>query len=86
MQKEEKMSLESRNKRKERNKKIVERLADIKIPPFIFRNTPLSILEAIIDYLKIEQGLNFHEIGVLLDRDERNIWTVYHRAIAKKGC
>ena len=43
----------------------------------------LSILEATVAYLKDEYGLSYHEIGELLQRDERTIWTVYSRAKKK---
>jgi len=50
----------------------------------IFRANNLSILEAIVRYLKDIKKYNFHEIGQLLQRDERNIWTIYHRAKKKQ--
>ncbi|MBW2980814.1 hypothetical protein KY360_05350 [Candidatus Woesearchaeota archaeon] len=43
----------------------------------------LSILEATVAYLKDEYRLSYHEIGELLQRDERTIWTVYSRAMKK---
>ncbi|MFA5142492.1 MAG: hypothetical protein WC471_06005 [Candidatus Woesearchaeota archaeon] len=52
------------------------------IPVSIF-NSDLSILESIAVYLKDNSGLSFHEIGGLLHRDERTIWTVYSRAKKK---
>jgi len=42
----------------------------------------LTILESAILYLK-GKGMRFSEIGKLLERDERNIWTTYSRAIKK---
>ena len=44
----------------------------------------LSILEATVVYLKNKYKLNYHQIGELLRRNERTIWTVYHRAEKKK--
>lgn len=38
-----------------------------------------SILENIVCYLKDSCGLNYHEIAVMLKRDDRTIWTVYNR-------
>ncbi|RME16944.1 MAG: hypothetical protein D6797_03520 [Bdellovibrio sp.] len=55
------------------------------IPSFILEDRTLSVLEALVEFLKEKKGLNYHEIGVLLNRDERNIWTVYHRARKKRG-
>ena len=49
----------------------------------IFRGNTLSILESVVRFFKDIKKLNFHEIGVLLKRDERNVWTVYSRAKKK---
>jgi len=51
-------------------------------PKSIFK-TKHTIFEAVVFYLKEERNLSFHEIAVLLDRDDRNIWTVYARARKK---
>lgn len=56
---------------------------DVLIPFSIFHDKTVCVLEAIAEYLKDKVGLNYHQIGVLLNRDERNIWTVYHRAKKK---
>jgi len=50
------------------------------IPVRIFRDSTLSILEAIVVFLKDESGLSYHEIAMLLKRDDRTIWTVHDRA------
>ncbi len=57
---------------------------NIKIPIEIFQDRTLSVLEAIVEYLKEKLKLNYHEIGVLLNRDERTIWTCYNRAKNKR--
>lgn len=49
----------------------------------IFRNTKLSPSETIVKFLKDIQGLSFREIAKILERDERNIWTLYNRARKK---
>ena len=54
------------------------------IPLEILRDRTVSVLESIVEYLK-NKGLSFHEIGLLLNRDERNIWTVYNRAKKKRS-
>ncbi|NQU79468.1 sigma-70 region 4 domain-containing protein [Candidatus Woesearchaeota archaeon] len=36
-------------------------------------------------YLRDRQGMSFHEIAVLLNRDDRTVWTCYHRAKKKTG-
>lgn len=54
-----------------------------KIPISIFRNLHLSILENLTTYLKDRLSLTYHQISILLNRDDRTIWTVYHRALKK---
>lgn len=49
---------------------------DVLVPFSIFTKR-LSILEAITKYLKEELQLSFHQIGSLLNRNERNIWHTY---------
>ena len=53
------------------------------IPLSIFSKTRLSALEALVAYLKEEFSLNYHEIALLLKRDDRTVWTVYQRARKK---
>lgn len=52
-------------------------------PTLILTDRRLSVLEAIVSYLKDELGLRFSEIASELYRDQRNIWTVYARAKRK---
>lgn len=54
------------------------------LPNTVFFDTKLAILEAVVEYLKDKKGLNYHEIGSLLNRDERNIWTIYSRVRKKR--
>ena len=56
---------------------------NIPIPSKIFTDRSLSVLEAIVKYLKEKKGMTYHEIAVLLNRDDRTIWTVYQRARKK---
>ena len=53
------------------------------IPISIFSNRKLSILESLVSYLKDTQNLKFSQIAVLLNRDQRTIWTSYSRARKK---
>lgn len=55
------------------------------LPTNIFKDRTVSVLEAISEYLKDEKGLTYHEIAVLLNRDDRTIWTCYNRAKKKRG-
>jgi transposase len=57
---------------------------EILLPTTIFHDRTLSFLEAIVEYLKKQRNLSYHEIAVLTNRDERNIWTLHHRAEKKK--
>lgn len=43
----------------------------------------LSVLEIVSVHLKDDSGLGFREIGKIIGRDERTIWTTYHRACKK---
>jgi hypothetical protein len=55
----------------------------VTIPSDIFRDRTLAPLESISEYLKDQHGMSFHEIAVLLNRDDRTIWTCYTRAKKK---
>jgi len=57
---------------------------DILIPSTIFCDRSLSFLESLIEYLKEQLNLSYHEIATLTNRDERNIWTLYNRAGRKR--
>ncbi len=55
----------------------------LSLPISIFEDENLTILEAVVLYLK-EKGKKYSEIGKLLNRDQRNIWTIYSKAIDKR--
>lgn len=48
------------------------------IPISVFTNREVGVLEAIVGYMKDNFNLRYSEIAVLLNRDERNIWTAYN--------
>ncbi len=52
------------------------------VPISIFAHS-LSPSESLCKYLKENCNLSFHEIAVLLNRDDRSIWTSYSRASKK---
>jgi DNA-directed RNA polymerase specialized sigma24 family protein len=58
-------------------------MEELLIPVSVFKKPKLTPFEAMVTYLKEEKNLNYREIGKLLKRDERNIWTVYNRAKKK---
>ena len=55
------------------------------IPTTIFYDRSLSFLESLVEYLKEQLNLSYHDIGKLTNRDERNIWTLYDRARKKRN-
>jgi len=57
---------------------------DILIPSSIFCDRSLSFFEVLVAYLRETRKLSYHEIADLTNRDQRNIWTVYQRAAAKR--
>lgn len=65
-------------------KKRVMEVGEIDIPTHIFLDRTLSVLETLSEYLHNTQGLTYHEIAVLLNRDDRTIWTCCHRAKLKR--
>ena len=56
----------------------------IQIPSCIFREKNLGIIESVSKFLKEEHKLTYHNIAVLLKRDDRVIWVTYNKAIKKK--
>ena len=56
---------------------------EITISVELLRNRNFTVFEIIISSLK-EQGMKFSEIAKLLDRDQRNIWTIYSNACVKQ--
>jgi hypothetical protein len=57
---------------------------EIKIPVSVLANRSVATLEAVVAYLKEKCNLSYHEIAVLLHRDDRTIWTCYHRVQKKR--
>lgn len=56
----------------------------IKVPAYLFRDRSVAVLEALVEYLKDVNGLSYHEIAILLNRDDRTVWTVYNRVKKKR--
>ncbi len=52
------------------------------IPVSIFQ-TELSMLENLVVYAKEHLNLTYHNIALLLERNDRTIWTMYQRAKRK---
>jgi hypothetical protein len=71
------------NSKKKMKESFVLGASKFFIPADIFTNRKLSVLENLTKYMKESLGLSLHEIGELLHRDDRTIWTVYNRAKKK---
>lgn|SRR3989338_1538666 len=69
---------------KKRKEKLPVKESKFFIPISILTDRKLSVLEAIVSYIKDNFNLRYSEIAILLNRDERNIWTVYNRYRKKK--
>jgi len=75
-------------KEQKRNSKDGEQLimdrGYIDIPSFVFKDRTLSVLEVMVEYLRDNKKMRFHDIAVILSRDDRTVWTVYRRAKLKR--
>jgi len=71
-------------KKREKRDVIVDSSSELSIPSSVFQNRNLSVLEAMVVYLKEDKSLKYSEIAKLLNRDDRTIWTVYNRAKKKR--
>ena len=58
--------------------------AEYQIPVSLLKARDLSVLETIVCFLKDDHNLSFSKIAMLLNRDDRTIWTAYHRADEKR--
>jgi predicted transcriptional regulator len=56
----------------------------IDIPSFVFKDRTLSVLEVMVEYLRDNKKMRFHEIAKIINRDDRTVWTVYRRAKLKR--
>ena len=71
-------------KKKMEAKFVVTEISPYSIPVSILQDRNLSVLENVASYLKDTFGLTYHKVAVLLNRNDRTIWTVYQRAKKKK--
>src|SRR3989344_2141428 len=53
------------------------------VPVSIFSDSKLSALETLVSHLKSQLNFSYHEIAVLLSRNDRTIWTVHSRSRKK---
>ena len=73
-----------RNAKKKMEAKFAEEISPYSIPVSILQDRNLSVLENVVSYIKDTFGLTYHKVAVLLNRNDRTIWTVYQRAKKKK--
>jgi hypothetical protein len=64
-------------------KKLKIKNSRFDIPTKIIANRKLSVLESIVTYLKKNFRLKFSEIAIILNLNQRTIWTVHDRAKKK---
>ncbi|MBI2671300.1 hypothetical protein HYX16_00010 [Candidatus Woesearchaeota archaeon] len=69
----------------EKDKYFLDFNQEFNLKTSIFHDFNLTIFEALVKYLKEEKNFNFHEISLILNRDERNIWTVYKNSLKKSN-
>jgi hypothetical protein len=73
------------NDEKKVYKKLSLDAAEIKFPVEIFADSRLSVLESAVLFLKEQFALSLHEIASVMNRNDRTIWTVLHRAEVKQA-
>ena len=74
-----------RNARKKLEQRfVIDEIPAYSIPVSILKDRKLSVLENITAYFKDTFGLTYHKIALLLNRNDRTIWTVYQRAKKKR--
>ena len=58
-------------------------IEDNNIPLSVFSIKKLSTLEIIVKYFKENLHKKYHEIALILNRNDRTIWSTYHNSIKK---
>jgi len=72
-----------RNASKKLKAKLVAPPTKYVLPVNIFQDRRLSVLEAVVAHLKDQFALKLTEIASVLNRDQRNVWSIYHKAKKK---
>jgi hypothetical protein len=70
-------------KKRESRPKTQTISTEIFVPISVLLDRRCAVLEAIVFYLREKRGFSFHEIGGMLGRNDRTVWTVYSRAKKK---
>lgn len=69
---------------KKKKERFIVKDAKYIIPISIFKENKYGALELISEYLHDNYNLSYHEIAILLNRDDRTIWTSYHNIKKKR--
>ena len=69
---------------KKQKSRLLVKKSLIEIPVGIFSERKFSVLEVLVSHLKEQHKLSFAQISSLLQKDARNIWTVYLRFRKKR--
>jgi len=54
-----------------------------KLPVSVIADRKMSVLENTVYHLKKTYNLSYHNIAIIIRRDDRTVWTVYDRALKK---
>ena len=73
----------SRAKKKRKKSEGFEKTG-VMIPIQILKDRTVSVLERVVEYLKEDENMSYHEIAEALNRNDRTIWTCYNRAKKKR--
>ena len=74
-----------RNAAKKSPKPFDEKFSPYFIPMTHLKTNGFTLNELIVSYLLETFSLSYHQVAVLLKRDDRTIWTVYQRYKKKKN-
>lgn len=55
------------------------------IPVSVLNERVVSVLESIVEFLREKHELSYKQISLLINRDNRTIWTVYQKAKRKRA-
>jgi len=74
-----------KNKKGLSDRDILSKFSGCTVPISVLQRQPLTTYEALIVHLKDNAEFNYHNIAVLLGRDDRDVRKVYLRSMAKLG-
>ena len=54
-------------------------------PSSILSDRSVKVFERIVEFLRTDKSFTNHQIAVLLNRDDRTVWTIYSRVKKKRN-